>query len=795
MTKPAARHAPAAAAPAAVIGRPQPLLDGADKLSGRARYTADLPFPGALVARIGRSQVAHGHIRRIDASRARALPGVRAVITGDDFSAPCGVLPGAADEWPLARARVRYRGEPLFAVAADDIDTAEAALRAVEVEIEPLPAYFDAAAARAAGAVRLHDDQPYNLAQAVEHAVGDVDAGFAAADLVLEHDFDCAELAHGQLELDASVAQWDAERAQLTLHAPTQVPTLLQRALAQTLGLAPAQVRVIKPFVGGSFGHHAQPLNHELVAAALARAAGGTVKLELSREEVFLTHRGRPHTQLRLKIGATRDGRLTAVDAALVQGGGAYAGWGLATLLRTGALLHALYRIDALRFRGERVYTNLPPCGAMRAQGAANLCFAFEALLDELATGLQLDPFALRRANLLEPAPQRVPNELQPDAYGLPACLDAVERASGWRRARRAPAPAGSARRRGRGLACSHYPSAAALPAAGGSGPHAVVQLRLDFDGSITLLTGAAELGQGAATLLALVVAEELQLPLARIRVVAADTALVPSDAGGCSSWLSFAVGNAALRAAQALKQALVDAAARRLEVAPAQLQWQGERCAVAGSDRELAFAQVLQAALAEAGTLTVNGAWSPPAPGNASVAGASDASDACSYAAQVAEVEVDTDTGVVRVLQLWVAHDCGRALNPLAVDGQVQGAVWMGLGQALSEQTQYFHGLPLRPNFFDYRMVSIVDAPQLHVQRVEHPDARGPFGAKAAGAAVLPGVAPAVAAAIFDAVGLRLRALPLTPERVLEALQQQRREQPPRAAPARRAARGAARS
>jgi 4-hydroxybenzoyl-CoA reductase subunit alpha len=510
-----------------------------------------------------------------------------------------------------------------------------------------------------------------------------------------------------------------------------------------------------------------------MVAAALARAAGGTVRLALTREETFLVHRGRPHTRVRLRIGMRRDGRIAAVDAEVVQRGGAYAGYGLVTILYAGALLHALYRIDAVRYRGWRVYANLPPCGAMRGHGAVDVRFAFESLLDEMAAALGLDPFAVRRANLIEP-PFRTPNDLQVNSYGLPACLDAVERASGWRE-RRGRLPPGH----GLGMACAHYVSGSAKPVHWSGEPHAVVNVKLDFDGGLTVLTGAADIGQGSSTLLAQVVAEVLLLPIARIRVVAADSAVTPKDNGSYSSRVSFMVGNAALRAAQAMKDVLVRAAAARLEVSPADVDWQGERCAVAGTDRWLDFPQVVLAALADDGTLTVKGTWStPPETQGGRFRGAAVGSTAgFSYSAQVAEVAVDAETGEVRVLRIWVAHDCGRAINPLAVEGQVQGAVWMGLGQALSEETQYHDGLPLRANMLDYRMPTIVDSPPIDVTIVESLDPLGPFGAKEASEGGLHATPPAIAAAVHDAVGVRMRSLPMTPDRLLDALTERRRE------------------
>ena len=756
------------------IGQRTPLVDGIEKVSGRARYTADLPFGETLAGRILRSPVAHGVIRCIDTAKARAIPGVLAVVTGADFSAPYGVIPIAQNEWPLARDKVRYRGEPVAAVAAVDEATAQAALAAIELDIDPLPAYFHASEARKEGAVRLHENKAGNIERDVDHTFGDVDGGFAAADLVREQTFHYAEVAHGQIELNAAVAEYDSERGRLTTHSVTQVPYYLHLTLAQCLGMDASQIRVVKPFVGGGFGHRVEPLNFEMIAAALARAAGGTVKLELTREEAFLTHRGRPETDIRLKIGLAKTGEITAVDCEIVQRGGAYGGYGLVTILYAGALLHALYRVGAVRYRGYRVYTNTPPCGAMRGHGAVDVRHAFESLLDAMAGELKLDPFQLRRANLIAP-PYRTLNELQVNSYGLPDCLAWVERASGWT-ARRGKLPRG----RGLGLACSHYVSGSAKPVHWSGEPHAVINLKLDFDGGITILTGASDIGQGSSTLLSQVVAEVLNLPLAHIRVVATDSALTPKDNGSYSSRVSFMVGNAALRAAESLRRALIDAAAKRLEVSADDIEWLGESARVSGTDRSLAFAQVVQAALADSGTLTVKGTWStPPETQGGRFRGAAVGSTAgFSYAATVVEVAVDEDTGAVKVERVWVAHDCGRAINPLAVEGQIQGGVWMGMGQALSEETQYHDGLHLRPNLLDYRIPTIVESPRIDVHLVESIDPLGPFGAKEASEGAIHSVAPALANAIFDAIGIRLTELPASPDRVLDAIVARRRQQ-----------------
>lgn len=765
------------------VGVRMPLVDGVEKLTGRAAFTADLALGESgrrpLIGAILRSPLAHARIRGIDTSRARAMPGVRAVITGDECDLPYGVIPIAQNEYPIARDRVRYRGEPVAAVAAVDAATARAALEAIELDLEPLPAYFDARAAHAPDAVLLHEDKPRNVDREVDHVFGDVDAGFAAAGLVREQHFHYAEVHQAMMEPDAALAEWDAERGRLTLHSVSQVPYYVHLMLAQCMRLDASRIRVVKPFVGGGFGHRTETLNFEIVAGLLARAAHGAVKLELTREETFLTHRGRPETDVRLKIGLTRDGRITAIDAEVIQRGGAYAGYGLVTILYAGALLHAIYRIPASRYLGLRIYANTPPNGAMRGHGSVDVRHAFESMLDEMGAELGLDPFALRRANLL-PVPHRTLNDLQVNSCGLAECLDKVEAGSGWRSRRGTTAanPAGG-RRRGIGMACSHYASGSAKPVHWTGEPHAVITLKLDFDGSVTVLTGAADIGQGSSTLLLQTVAEVLGLTMDRLRVFANDSAITPKDNGSYSSRVSFMVGNAAIRAAQALRDVLCQAAARRLGVEVSHVECRGEWYAVIGEEgRGLPYADAVAAALEDGGTVMVRGHWSTPreTQGGKFRGAAVGTSAGYSYAAQVVEVEVDEDTGMISVERVWVAHDCGRAINPLSVEGQVQGSVWMGMGQALSEETEYRDGLHMRANFLDYRVPTIVESPPIDVYIVEALDPNGPFGAKEAGEGSLAGFLPALTNAIADACGLRLRELPATPDRVLEALQARRR-------------------
>ncbi|MCH7543264.1 MAG: 4-hydroxybenzoyl-CoA reductase subunit alpha [Proteobacteria bacterium] len=755
-------------ASARLVGAHVPLIDGVEKVSGRAEYTADLAHRDALVGRIFRSPYSHAKITRLDVTDALALPGVAAIVTGEDCDVPFGVLPIAQNEYPLARDRVRYRGEPVAAVAAIDETVAEAALRLIRMEVEELPAYYDPEKARMPGAVELHADRPGNLERDVHHQFGDVEAGFAAADIVLEKVYDCAEVTHVQMEPDVSLAEYDAERDRLTLHTCTQVPYYVHLRVAQCLGMDTSRVRVVKPYVGGGFGHRSETLNFEIIACILARAARAKVRLKLSREETFVTHRGRPATRIKLKIGMTKDGRMTACACETVQAGGAYGGYGIVTILYSGALLNAIYDIPAVKFDGYRVYTNTPPCGAMRGHGTVNVRFAFESLLDQMADELGLDPFEVRRRNLLE-APVRTINDMMVESYGLPQCLDWVEEASGWK-ARRGNLPKG----KGLGLACSHYVSGAAKPVHWTGEPHAVVNLKLDFDGGVTILTGTADIGQGSSTVLAQIVGEVLGLDLDRVSVVANDSRITPKDNGSYSSRVTFMVGNAAIEAAEKLKGILAEAAARKLDAKAEDIECLGEIYRVqGGQDPGLPFQEVVDEALAESGTITVKGTFTVPRShqgGRYRGAGVGP-SMAYSYAAVATEVTVDEDTGLVTVDKVWVAHDCGFAINRLACEGQIQGAVWMGLGQALSEETRYHKGLPLGPNMFDYRVPTIVESPDIEVKIVESIDPNGPFGAKEASEGALAAVIPALANAVADAIGLRMDETPVTPDRVIDAI------------------------
>jgi 4-hydroxybenzoyl-CoA reductase subunit alpha len=760
--------------PAHNIGSYVPMVDGPEKVSGRAKYTADLVLPGMLAGRIFRSPYSHAEILAVDVSEAAKLPGIKAIVTGADCDKTFGVLPVARTEHVLARERVRYRGEPLAAVAAIDDATAKEALRRIKLTVRELPAYHSARDAMAPDAIAIHQHRPHNLERDVLFELGDAEAAFAGADLVREGVYNCAEVCQNQMEMHAAIADYDAVRDRMTVHASTQVPYYVHLMLAQILDMDMSRIRVIKPHVGGGFGCRTEALNVELIAALLARKAGGCVRLVVNREETFITHRGRPETDIRLKIGMRKDGRITGVECECIQRGGAHSGYGIVTILYAGSMLYAIYDLDNVKYVGKRVLTNTPPCGAFRGHGTVDVRFAFESLLDEMAATLKLDPFAVRRANLLR-APTFTQNDLMVNSYGLPECLDWVERESGWA-ARKGKLPRG----KGLGMACSHYISGASKPVNWTGEPHATVKLKLDFDGSIVLLTGAAEIGQGSSTVLVQSVAEVLGLDLSRIRIVSGDSEVVPKDNGSYSSRVTFMVGNAAIDAAQNLKSLLVTAAARKLDAKPSEIECLGELYRAGAQDKGLTFEEVVTEALKDTGTITVTGNYStiPQSHGGKKYRGAAiGGTMGYSYSAQVVEVSVDEETGVVTIDKVWVAHDCGRALNRLTVEGQVQGSVWMGMGQAMSEEAAYHEGLMLTANMLDYRVPTIQDSPPIEVGIVESIDPHGPFGAKEAGEGSLAAFLPALTNAIADAIGLRFNNLPVTPDRVFAALERRARD------------------
>jgi 4-hydroxybenzoyl-CoA reductase subunit alpha len=803
-----------------IIGKPTAMVDAAEKTTGSGKYTDDLRVPGMLVGKILHSPYPHARIKSIDTTRAEVLDGVVAVVIGKDAPNPYGILPVGHDEHALALDKVRYVGDNVACVAAVSESIAEKALELIDVQYEVLPAYFDPEESMRAKADFIHDNKPGNLEKDYHHAFGDPDKGFAEAHHIAEARFIANEVTHAAMEPHSTLASFElnphtGKMGRLTVWSSTQVPYYLQHKLSLVLEMPMSQIRVIKPLVGGGFGGKSEVIPLEIIAAIAARKAQAPVKITYTREEVFWAHRGRPRTIIDLKTGIKNDGGITAVKARVVQDGGAYCSYGVVTILYSGALLGALYDIPHIQYDGYRVLTNKPACGAMRGHGTVNVRFAFESQLDELAATIGMDPAEIRQRNLLQP-PCITVNGLRVQSYGLPECIEKTVERSGWKQ-RRGKLPKG----RGLGIACSHYVSGAANSIIRSDMPHSTVNIKIDRDGGVVVYTGASEIGQGSDTMTAQVAAEVLGCSLGRVRVIAADTDLTPIDIGSYSSRVTFMAGNATLRAAEDVKKRIAAAAAQKMNCAaedvifrddlvlkkgsaiPSVKRDQAEESEVTqagasvsgrvegqilrgslqqkrkeeGPKEWMTFEEAVVAAIDFHGALTGTGSYAPPpeARGGKHKGGGVGPSPAYSYSAQVAEVSVDEETGEVSVHKVWAAHDCGRALNPVSVEGQIIGSVWMGMGQALTEEMVWKDGMLMNAGMLEYRSPSSVESPEVEPIIVESIDPEGPFGAKECSEGSLAATIPAISNAIYDAVGIRLHESPFTPERVLAALRAKR--------------------
>src|SRR5271155_3716913 len=592
-----------------IIGRPTAMVDAAGKTTGAGKYTDDLSLPGMLIGKILHSPYPHARIKRIDTSRAEKMDGVVAVVIGKDAPNPYGILPVGHDEYALALDKVRYVGDNVACVAAVDEATADQALELIDVEYELLPAYFDPEDSMKAETDLIHDNKPHNLEKDYHHVFGDPERGFAEADQVTEARFIANEVTHAAMEPHSTLAAFEIDphtgnRGRLTVQSSTQVPYYLQHKLSLVLEMPMAQIRVIKPLVGGGFGGKSEVIPLEIIAAVAARKAQAPVKITYTREEVFWAHRGRPRTIIDLKTGVKNDGRIMAVAAKVIQDGGAYCSYGIVTILYSGALLGALYDIPHIRYDGYRVLTNKPACGAMRGHGTVNVRFAFESQLDELATAIGMDPAEIRRRNLLQ-APTITVNGLRVQSYGLPECIEQVFTRSKWRE-RKGNLPRG----RGLGIACSHYVSGAANSIIRSDMPHSTVNIKIDRDGGVVVYTGASDIGQGSDTMVAQIAAEGLGCQLARVRVIAADTDLTPIDIGSYSSRVTFMNGNATLRSAEDVKKKIIAAAAAKMNCAVEEITMRDDLVYKTGADIAALMAQsrAEESALAQSHASEVSG-------------------------------------------------------------------------------------------------------------------------------------------------------------------------------------------
>jgi 4-hydroxybenzoyl-CoA reductase alpha subunit len=758
-----------------VIGKPRRRVDGRAKVTGQTRFADDLALPRMVHCKLLRSTLPHAVIESIDCARAKKHPGVHLVLTGKDFPITFGILPVTQDEYPLAPERVRYVGDPVAAVIAKDEQTAFEALDLIKVKYRPLATIATMQEALTTPEPRIHDyGEQGNIHRLQSFEFGDVGEALAKSDHVFEDIFFYEGNTHLPIEQHAAVAEVDGE-GKLTLWSSTQVPHYVHRALARVLKIPASHVRVIACPNGGGFGGKTDICNHEMVVAKAAMMLGRPVKICLTREEVFYMHRGRHPVLMKMRTGVTKDGKLTAMHLQTLLDGGGYGGYGVASTFYTGALQTVTYELPRYKFDACRTFTNKPPCGPKRGHGTPQPRFGQEIQLDKIARKLGKDPAELRLGMITKPN-SLTANWLKIGSNGLAECIRQVVERSGWKK-KYDLLPNG----RGVGIACGAYLCGAGLPIYWNKMPQSGVQLLLDRSGQVTVFCGATEIGQGSDDVLAAIVAEVLGIDAFEVRCVTGDTGITPVDLGSYSSRVTVMMGNAAIQAAERVRELLADAAAEQMQVSPERLVFAQGRVFLADDPgKGLAFREAVELAEAKHGTLGAVGSYSPPrGPGRYKGAGVGP-SPAYSYSACVVEAEVDPATGWITIPKIWIAHDIGRTINPVLARGQVEGSVYMGLGEALMEE-QIFRRLPPKmshalvhkfPSLLEYKSLTSLDMPEVETILVEDPDPNCPFGAKEAGQGPLLPVMPAVANAIFDAVGVRIDELPITPDKVLRALE-----------------------
>jgi 4-hydroxybenzoyl-CoA reductase subunit alpha len=761
-----------------VIGRPLRKVDGPAKCSGQTKFADDLVLPRMLVCKIHRSHVPHARIRAIDTGPALSMPGVVAVLTGKELPTPFGILPVSQDEHALCPDVVRFVGDPVAAVAAVDEDTAFDAMNAIRVEYEPLEPVFSMFEAAEGTAPRLHDyGDEGNIHKKVALEFGDVERGFREADTVFEDTLFYEGNTHLPMEQHAALAQPEPD-GRLTIWSSTQTPHYLHKALARVLGMPPSRIRVIACPNGGGFGGKSDPFNHEIVVAALALRTGRPVKVSLTREEVFYCHRGRHPVLMKVRSGVKRDGSITAMHFQSYLDGGAYGSYGVASTYYTGALQTVTYPIANYRFDGARFFTNKPPCGPKRGHGTPQPRFALEVHIDRIAERLGVNPADFRLRHLV-PKDSLTANYLKIGSMGLGPCIEKVVASSGFRE-RHGRLPHG----KGVGLACSSYICGAGLPIYWNAMPHTGVQLKIDRGGGVAVFCGETDIGQGSDTVLAQFVAEVLGIDPLDIRLCVSDTDLTPVDLGSYSSRVTLMMGHAAVQAAERARELLAKAAAAKLEIPAERVGFAAGRVFdVEEPGRGMAFAEAAVLAEARFGTLGTVGSYTPPPSAGRFRGAGVGPSPAYSYSAAVVEVDVDPDSGWVKVERVHVAHDVGRCINPMLVMGQVEGGVYMGLGEALMEEQTFRpnrQGVHKVPSMLEYKSPTTMEMPEVITWLVEDPDPNGPFGAKEVGQGPLLPIPPAVANAVRDAVGVRVDEVPITPEKVLKALQSDTRRHGP---------------
>jgi len=772
-----------------VIGKPIRKVDARSKVSGLTQFADDLSMPRMLHMKLLRSTVPHAEIVSIDTEKAAALAGVKGILTGKDLPIPFGILPVSQDEHALCPDKVRFVGDPVVAIAATEEEIAWDACRLVEVEYRELQTIGGVHEAAATNEPRLHDYGVRGNIHRLENLeFGDMKDGFGKADHVREDTFFFEGNTHLPMEQHATLAHFDKD-GKLTVWSSTQTPHYVHKALARVLHPLPAHhIRVIACPNGGGFGGKSDPFNHEIAAAKMSMLTGRPVKIALTREEVFYCHRGRHPVLMRSKIGVSKSGRITALDFKSFLDGGAYGSYGTASTFYTGALQTVTYAVDNYHFRGARFFTCKAPCGPKRGHGTPQPRFALEVQLDKIACDLGLDPAKIRLDNLA-PRESLTANFLRIGSMGLGACIEKVVAGSAWNERRGSKERTSDGWIKGLGLACSSYLSGAGLPIYWNGMPHSGVQLQLDRSGLVTAFCGSTDIGQGSDSVLGWIIGEVLGIDPLGIKVVTADTDLTPVDLGSYSSRVTVMTGNAAMQAAERAKEIVARSVADKLEVPASRLVFADERVFDAEEPKTgVTWQEAVCIAEAANGTIGTVGSYSPPKSAARFRGGGVGPSPSYSYSAAVVEVEVDPETGIYRVPKVWMAHDIGRALNAAIAMGQIEGSVYMGLGEAMMEEQAYRdrnhkgHRIFVHkiPSMLEYKSPTTLEMPEVVSYVVEDPDKNGPFGAKEVGQGPLLPMMPAVANAVYDAVGVRVDEIPVSFEKVFAALQSEDRRHGP---------------
>ena len=767
------------------IGKRVLRKDGPDKVTGRAIYSVDLQLRSMLAGRILRSPHPHARILNIDTTRARSLPGVKAVITALDTP---GIKHGFVetpryppDQYPLAVGRVRHVGEEIAAVAATDSYVAEEALKLIHVDYEPLPAVFDPIEAMQPGAPEIHPTHPKvkepfsNIGGKTETGWGDIEAGFAQSDYVREDRFESHLRTHGYLEPQATVASFEPE-GKLNIWTSSQGPFIKRAKLARTHGLPFSAVRVQKAYVGGAFGGKIDLFSHEFCAALLSMKAGRPVKVVATREEIFAAYRHGQPLIVEVKTGVKKDGTLIAQQFRIINNCGAYRGSGVVVIFLSWGFAMVPYRIPHLKYEGYAVYTNNPVRAPQRGHGAPQLRFAVESQLDIISEELGIDPIEIRLKNARRSG-EELPNKDNVHHCGLRDCIKVVEEHTrfGEKRLQNQSGASSKGRiRRGIGIGVSSYFGGSLIYPNSSS-----VVVKMNDDGTLTLLTGALDIGQGAETIHTQIVAEELKVPVEEIQVIAADTETTPVDIGVWISGNAYVCGNATRLAATEVRKKLLELASEELETNVEDLILENKRIYVDGSpNRGLTYQELVSTSIQRrrGDPIIGEGHWrtmrdEPFHPSLATTKGRW--SENYAFDAQVAEVEVDIETGQGRLIRAVTAHDCGFSINPLLVEGQIDGQVSMALGHAFLEEVMMKEGRTLNPNWLDYRMPCIHNmALSEHLDVItEGYEVGKPYRTKEVGEGYVSAILAAIANAIYNAVGVRLYSTPFTPEKILKGL------------------------